>query len=476
MFHVDLDLDIERNDDERLIRLRAGDGEAILRVLGADHQGSFSGHRYGDAFLSAPDRKRGAAFVQTLARWLDRSIDNPSRGLGELTDFPCSYTQQVDPAGEHLRISMDSWSAGASIMLFIEPEARSCKLLTYALKEKELRALTVALRDGWPPPRRGPGDDPLFATGEPLVPKLSSLPGSRRVSRSAWVGGKLLGLIEHGDEFELLFWDSLERAPRSLWRFNGFPVAIEPSPDGRWAALVIYHWTPEHTCSSESATVLLVPLDPLLRHLYDVLPLMSSDESFSVNLDAIRWSPTGERVAIRGHDRTSLMRPEVIHVYDVRERQLESTHRPSSLVSEPKGVALPTWVVRSLEPHMGVGRAPRRSPDRRFLVSREDESLIVTDRQGARRRFSSTRECDIEAVSKLEVHATWLGGSAILLDSDDLYVLDLATLKLRYLLPPLPLGAFFWSTSSDQRLVLVPRRKGIPGIDAAGDLWGEVVW
>lgn len=476
MFHVDLDLDIEKSGEGRLIRLRAGDGEAILRVIDSDHSGSLGGHRYGDAFLSAPDRERGTAFVQTLARWLDQSLDNPSGTSGELADFPCSYTLQVDSEGEHLRINMDSWSAGASIMLYIEPEAERCKLLTYALKEKEFRALTVALRDGWPPPRRVPVDDPLLARSKPLVQSLSPLAGSSMVSRSAWVGNKLLGLVEHGEECELLLWHSLSRDPRSLWRFKGFPVAIEPSPDGRWTALVVYHWTPERTCSPEAATVLLVPLDPLLRHLYDTLPLTSSDESFSVNIDAVRWAPNGDRLAIRGNDRTALSRPEVIRIYDVRERQLESTHRPSVRTSHPRGSTLPSWVAASPRPCQGLTRAPTSSPDRRFLVSRHDDSLVVTDRQGFRRKFSPTRGADLEALDKLEVNVTWIGGRALLLDSDDLYVLDLETLKLRYLLPPLPLGAFFWSASSDQSLVLVPRRRGVPHSESEGDLWGEVVW
>jgi hypothetical protein len=478
MFHVDLGLNIERGAGAQLITLRAGDGEARLRLLGSDHRGSFTGHLYGDAFLSAPDRVRGGAFVRTLAGWLHRSIRTPCANPGELRDFPCRYIRQVEPEGEHLRLDMGSWSSGASLLLYINPGATVCKLMTYAMQEKELRALTVALRDGWPPPRRTSDDDPLVSRSQPLVTELVPLPGSEHASRSAsvWVGPGLLGLVERDDEHEVLYWPDLGSAPRAIWRFKGFPLSIEPSPDGRWAALTICHATREQTCTIEDATVVLVPIDPLVRDLIEVLPLARSEESFTLSPDAVRWSPAGDRVALRGQDRMSLLRPEVVRIYNPAKQGLESTHRLSARRSDPPGSVLPVWAVQPSRRFQGLGSGPRPSPDGRYLVGLDDGALVVTDRSGRRRNVVFTNDHDREALAKLEVDVSWLGGSAFLFDSDELFVLDLERLRLRYLLPPLPLSAFFWSASPDHRRVLVPRLGTTPGDGPCADLWGEVRW
>jgi hypothetical protein len=75
-----------------------------------------------------------------------------------------------------------------------------------------------------------------------------------------------------------------------------------------------------------------------------------------------------------------------------------------------------------------------RSPDGRFGVRVRDKGLLVTG-AGGERRFHSARKEDQDAIERLESEATWIGGAGLLLQSNDLLVLDLATLKVRLLLP-----------------------------------------
>lgn len=484
MLHVNLDLDVEQSDGERLLRLHAGEGEAHLRVLpaGSKDRHHWDRDAYGDAFLSAPDRQRGAAFVRNLATWLGLPLEDPREPPGELGPFPCSYIRSLADEGEHLQVGMDDWSRGSRLDLFIDPAQHQCMLLPGFVQERELRALSIALRDGWPLPRRTPGQDPLLARAEPLVPALRPLPGSRGLSNPAWVGRELVGAVAHDGEQHLCRWRDPREPPARLWTFRGYPAELSPSPDGRLLALTIFHWGDDGTASGAEGSVLLVPLGSG-GQIGEVIPLTRSGEGFTLSFAGLTWSPAGDRLAVRGTDRRR--RPpldEVIRLFDVASRELVAIHwRPRR--AEPRRAephvpesALPAWAVRTSFPYRGLAYGSGRSPDGAYELELDDDVLVVTDREGGRRKLVLERDRDREALRNLELQVSWIGGSSLHLVGEEHYVLDLRTLKLSYYLPPLPLGASWWSESPDQGLVLVQRRLGPVRSGDLVYLWGEVAW
>ena len=127
--------------------------------------------------------------AKTLAKTRDSSFRRGS-----------SYVLNVGAEGEHFRLAMDDWSRGSQLDLFVTADRRRCTLLPGFVRERELRALSIALRDGWPPPRRTPKEDPWLASVEPVVPKLTPLPGSRNLSNPVWMGRELYGVITQRGE------------------------------------------------------------------------------------------------------------------------------------------------------------------------------------------------------------------------------------------------------------------------------------
>jgi hypothetical protein len=323
-----------------------------------------------------------------------------------------------------------------------------------------------------------------MATERPLVPSLAPLPASRSLSNPEWVGHELVGTIEGDDERMLCRWTDLRQSPRTLWRFRAFPAELKPSPDGRILALTLFHWGDDGSCSGKDGSVLLVPLEPSGGR-GEVLPLAGSSEGFALGLNGLTWSPTGHLLAIRGVDhRRAPPHNEVIRLYDVASRELIAVHwqpsdqgRTSSRGSIPSsGPELPAWAVRASFPYRGLAYGAGRSPDGRFQIQLEGETLVVTDRQGLRRELALDGDREREALKGLELHVDWVGGSSLHLNGDEHYVVDLETLKLRYYLPSLPLGASWWSESPDQRLVLIQHRHGPVRSGTIEYLWGEVVW
>jgi len=295
----------------------------------------------------------------------------------------------------------------------------------------------VAPRDATPP-SKPPAPRPAGAI--PLVPSLSPIADETDpLQPNAWAGDAFVAMELGPTGMRLMVWTDLAKPPFPLAQVTGTITRIVASPRQGQIALVVFRPT-DHPAPSpdDPADILIASTD---RH--GVRPLFDASDDFTVRTTSqVIWSPDGASLTVDGEGPGQPPRPKQTRVYDAGTGQLIAS-RPTA--AKPDATTL-------------------RAPDGRHTVAFRDASIQID----GRRRFDAKSEAERTAVAALREHperAAWLGGRALVLQSDAPMALDLATGKLRYIFPE---GDFELMSASDDgsRVVARDRDQRL--------LWGRV--
>jgi hypothetical protein len=465
----------------RRLRLLLGGGEATLTLLDPGN-GKGDDVAFGRGELAATDPKRGGPVVAAIGRWLGQAPPAAPEAPGALKPFPITYARLGTQDGwECDKLFFEEGASEAELFLNVRLDGKQARLVE---KDEEYRKpllalLATALRDGTPP-RRTSG--PELAGASPLVASLAPIAGAAGASEpEIWAGTSWLARVEGGGTERVLVWTDLAKPPRVLAEVEGAINRIVPSPRGDRVALLVLHPSQPRTLSSEDpGDVVLVPIGGGAAR-----PLVTSGADFVVGMMSQPvWAPDGAALAVDGRAPGKPPRPTLTRVYDAASGRLLASTPSATPGPAPKrwdrdGLILRTWAkdgeqtLRWLPGKSApaaehrAAATPLRSPDGRYVVAFRGAGVDISG-PGGRRRFDARSAGDRAAVDALHDDpelTAWLGGGALVLQSDAPVALDLATAKLRYLFPD---GDFqFLSASADGgRVIARDRERRL--------LWGAV--
>jgi dipeptidyl aminopeptidase/acylaminoacyl peptidase len=170
---------------------------------------------------------------------------------------------------------------------------------------------------------------------------------------------------------------------------------------------------------------------------------------------AAQWSPDGQSLAVALHLKLDAKTASIVRVYDAQTRRAIASTDPgldvnihgwsgrelllvhSEHLKEPPVHDLYTWTPGSDPPKRASTPPPILSPDGRYAVSIDGDTLRVRDTTSpdAERTFRATQPDDKLALENLEVPPTFLGPHGLLFAAEETFVLNLATLKLQRAFP-----------------------------------------
>jgi hypothetical protein len=341
----------------------------------------------------------------------------------------------------------------------------------------------VALALGVPTPRAGKPPRPQLAATTPLVASLTPIAGAPEDARAdAWFDDTL---IAHTDapRPRVLVWTDLAKPPRVLAEVEGLvgKVVVSPRRD-RVALLVVTPLEWNALGADNPGALLVVPLDG-----GSARTLVAKSDDFDVgNFSQPVWSPDGAALAVdveaRGGTRP---RPTHTRVYDATTGQLlartpsgKAGFGPAPRRWDGETLVLREWTEggdRTLRWRPGGGPpvparpdpTALRSPDGRYAIAFHGATIEISG-AGGRRRFVAQSAGDRAAVRWLREdpgRTRWLGSGALVLEAGAPMALDLATAKLRPLLPDGEL-LFVIATADGQRVIARDSKLGL--------LWGRV--
>ncbi|HEY7375433.1 MAG TPA: hypothetical protein VIF57_24965 [Polyangia bacterium] len=345
-----------------------------------------------------------------------------------------------------------------------------------------------------PTPRAGkpprPTSGPQLASAAPLVASLTPIAGAPEDALvDAWFDDTVIAhdepLLARTDvpRPRVLVWTDLAKPPHVLAEVDGLvgKVVVSPKHD-RVALLVVTPLEGNALGADNPGALLVVPLDG-----GSARTLVAKSDDFNVgNFSRPVWSPDGAALAVdveaRGGSRP---RPTHARVYDATTGELlaRTPANKAGFGPAPKRWEGDTLVLRAWTESGGdrilrwrPGDRPPlparpdpttlRSPDGRYTIAFHGATIEISG-AGGRRRFVAKNEGDRAAVRWLREDPTrtkWLGSDALLLDADAPMALDLATAKLRYLLPDGELQ-FVTATADGQRVIARDSKLGL--------LWGR---
>jgi len=439
---------VELLEGRRVLRLRIGDGEALLVLQ--DPVGAGDGYGFGEGQLSSPGPGRAAAFVDEVARWLEveqLAAETPDDGA---PPWPLAYVYLGDgkegpQSWQVCKLFFEDRRDSAEVYLRVSPDGDRAQLLREdaSYHEPLVALLARALRDG-PLPMRGTASDPNLSSLRPLVAEPQRLnTGGRPLGVLAWSGSGLLGVQGDGLQSVLLRWEDPASPPAEIARLPGRVEALLPSPDGALAALeVAYPREPGRWSSDDPSSLLVAELAK-----GRVRTLVGDAEQ--IKLHGAAWSPSGELLAAPGWDRSG----EPPHLGLVRLLDVSSGETRASTVPEldlwPLCWELDGLLLGLREPVEGMapaafrwrfdtgelaaaGTSGHRSPDGRYTVEPHADGLLVRRGRGKARLFEGHFDGDREALQRWAQagHPHWAGRHHLAVRVDDgVLALDLASLK-----------------------------------------------
>ena len=459
-----LDAVVEKSPGQRVIRLTAkGGGQATL-VLEDPQSRSSEDFGFGRARLEpTPDRSKGAAFVEAMARWLEQTPP-PAGRAGELGPFPLSYARLGAGDGwEANKLFLEKGARKTEVLFNLSADGRRARLVEKDedYREDLLALLAVALRDG-SPPRRSPQNDPLVASMEPLFGIFQPLAKGNRLRSMVSIEGAFLAAHEtkQGGRHlsEVLLWKHPREAPRQVATSQGVFDGILPAPGGKLCVLAVAYPRSEFALArSDPAELVVLDLsDGSIAKVVDV-------NAFGFN-GAV--APDGRQVAIA--------QAKVTQVYDLTSRKLVASTAPAldvapvqwsadGLVLQHLDFGLGKTITRyHWQPGQGEPQelpGPLLSPDGRYRLQATKEGLTITG-PGGTRQVTATRPEEIDAFDPLhpEDDPRWLGPQHLLVTLDEPMALDLSTGKLHYLFPAA--GMRVEASSPDGRILVARDERG----------------
>ncbi|MBI3726444.1 hypothetical protein HY251_21180 [bacterium] len=317
--------------------------------------------------------------------------------------------------------------------------------------------------------RRTPETDATFASAEPLANGFRPLPGSEGGDPPVWAGEGLVAAARQGTSWSLLVWREPATPPTPVPGSKGRVIAIAGS-SGPWAAIqVVESKDPDEEKNDDPVSISLLGLERC-----ELVELVRTSAMQSPG-GPLLWSPKGDLLALQ--DRVA--RKNVARVYDARSQKLAASTDASKnfklLSWTGGGVVLERtlsdstqetvhrylWSPGRGDPKLSSANAGVRSPDGKFRLRSVENALEIESDEGLA-RFEPTNASDRRALGELGPDSLpWIGGHGLVLAAEETVVLDLATAKLSYLLPP---GFRFESASADGRNIL------------ARDAEGRLVW
>jgi hypothetical protein len=335
-----------------------------------------------------------------------------------------------------------------------------------------------------------PTSGPQLAGAAPLVASLTPIAGAPEDAIvDAWFDDTLIAhdepLLARTDvpRPRVLLWTDLAKPPRVLTEVDGLvgKVVVSPQRD-RIALLVVTPLEGNALGADNPGALLVVPLDG-----GSARTLIARSDDVSVgNFSQPVWSPDGAALAVDVEARAG-QRPRPTHarVYDATSGQLlartlsnKAGFGPAPKQWEGDTLVLREWTEsgdRTLRWRPGSGPpaparpepAALRSPDGRYAISFHGATVEISG-AGGRRRFvarSAEHRAAVRSLRETPALAKWLGRDALVLEAGAPMALDLATAKLRALLPDGEL-MFVFAAADGQRVIARDSRLGL--------VWGRV--
>ena len=486
---------------ERL-RLTHDDAEIellLLRDPAASGPARPAALRFEHAILSAPRPAAGAAFVAAVAGWLGTAAPLPPARAGVLDAVPITVAYlgaERRPDGrlwEARKLFFEEAGRSAEVYLNVSEDRRDAELLE---KDEEYRGdlvalLAMALRDGHAP-RRTAADDPALESDAPLVAALTAL----AAPAAGLIGGPVgSGYLAAADEpGRVLHWRDPAEPPRELCRLAGRAHTLTVAANERFAALILIHPADAaFLSSSDPGEVLIVDVAAGTCGAPGPDGGAAGAERISTFSNVV-FAPDGKTLAVSAlHGAAPPLQKTTLVLDAATGRVLARTDPSLELAPDAwsaDGLALARYrfegdamfVARYLwrpaaedAPRAIPAPGPPRpettftftSPDGRYAIraAADGSALEVTGGKGSggagARRLVRSRADDVGALKLIAAGTPpeWLGPHSLVLATDDLLVVDLATLRVRYLLPRTP-GATYRHASADGRRVWVTRADG----------------
>jgi hypothetical protein len=416
---------IERVDSGKKITLTLPNGGAATLTMSEPAGKSFA---FGRGEILPGPREQGAKFVAAFAKWLHKGV--PPEHKGQLEPFSFTFVRLGSDSGwDSNKLFFERDHKYAEVFFNVAklvPEAR------FLEKDEDYRGdlvslLAVALRDGVSP-RHTPADDSDFASADPLAGKLEPLAESKGAKRPVFAGDGSF-LAQRGPV--LVVWKDPAQPPRVLARFDGSSIGtVRPSPKGGLVAITVVHPRSEEFISSDD------PAELQIRALADGSIKGRVTEDVTQGSYAV-WSPDGSEFAL------SLKGPKPL----TRVYAADGTTRADCpIVASPiewraDGLWLSHWDFSKKksvqenwrwQPGAGAPQAAKKLDAGVPKLPLHDTEL--------RKTLAS-----IDEPQKI-------GPSRLVIPGSEPVVLDLATHKLRYLLPR---GASRFEAASDDGAILL---------------------
>jgi hypothetical protein len=445
----------------RRIVLRLEEGEVTLTLF--DPRESSDPDlpaAFGKARLEAKDAKSGGAFVAAFARFIGAPERRPRIDPTPLVPLELDYVRLAkaeEGRPETTKLFLHGKRREAEVFFDLWPDGvRAAFLEKDEMYRRDLIAiLAETLRDG-PPPRRTTETDPHLASNEPVFGHTSPLPGGKDLGDVAFVDDVLVATVDDEDHSKLLRWKDLALPPDTLETLRGDALALSAAPKGGLVAIVL-----SGDGADAGATKTLMVVDV---HSGALTPLMS-DVDLAGQAQPPVWSPDGKRIAIAsvhvGQDA-----PALVRVVDVAKRAIVATasargvptrwttsglllRGPGASYDAPQRTFL--WVPGTGDPTEFDVPKKWESPDGRFTISPGKDGLYGAGDV----KFEPSRDADRDAIADLGDDApTWIGPHTLLLASDDLFALDVETMRLRYLTGDAALVRLVASSPDGKRALL----------------------
>jgi len=435
-------LQLVRESSSR-VRLRAGVGEVILNLSAPRTiPGVPSASPYGDASLEAPDPNNGGAFVEAIADSL--GVIAPPGEQGELEAFRCGYFSSGE---SNVRLILWWRGIGVQLQVRFDDDRGVAEMQWHAVRPEDVvRVLARAVRDGRPT-RRTPMEDPSLEDSIPMWSELRPVPGAPGAAHRpvAFAGDSLITGVDHESDSKILYWSHPGEAPHELCVLPHRTGTIVAAPDcHRVLFTQAEQRNPFRIGEQDRGHVFLVDMDGAA-----VRPVVSSTPDFEFNWSAfIVWSPDSSRFALGG------IRPNTTRIYRADDLAIIGASRPMLGVLpfrwDDRGLI--SWVTRFSGSTKSYERVYLRwagdenfeevtlpgipSPDGRLFVRWLADGIEVIDSTGKATTFMFRHEDEIAALAQMRIHdPVWLGPHELLCDGEDLMVLNLETLRSRYLCP-----------------------------------------
>jgi hypothetical protein len=428
------------------LRLRAGEGRAVVRLESSSPVG-LMGMNHGEGeLLAAEEPGRGHPFVAAVARWLGVPVPEPSRGAQSLPLRLSYLNLGGNDEWDAFKLTVRRASRYFEVNLKVSRDRCRARLLEKNPDHRQSLIALLGLALQGAPRRRTPSTDPLMASTEALFGPMRPPAGVTKLRGLAALNDGFLGAeAAAGDTKKsvLLWWADPEKPPERLATLDGMVRTIVPSPSGAWVALIAEHWKGAEWDPSSTQTLVL-----LERKGWRHRPL-TTGPSHPGFLQVI-WSGPSDQLActIVPSDDHGL----VTRVYEVPSGRDIAATEPS-LRALPASWSPRGWFLQSFGTAGDVGLlqylwqagagALRRlradqggaeSFDGRFRVSVRADALVIVQTGGTRLvKLTTPDDESILEMLRFSPSGRWLSVSRLVFDLDDPVALDLQTGRLQYL-------------------------------------------